>query len=95
MEMLLYIHYFSSQHGAPGNRSFYSNKEVDKLLDKARVSVDEEERKSLYKEVQNILQEDLAIYALAYPKINLAKNKELKGLIFKKNGDIDITNLSF
>ena len=84
-DVALYPLFHSSQHGAPGNRSFYSNKEVDKLLDKARVSVDEEERKSLYKEVQNILQEDLAIYALAYPKINLAKNKELKGLIFKKN----------
>ena len=94
-DVALYPLFHSSQHGAPGNRSFYSNKEVDKLLDKARVSVDEEERKSLYKEVQNILQEDLAIYALAYPKINLAKNKELKGLIFKKNGDIDVTNLSF
>lgn len=94
-DVALYPLFHSSQHRAPGNRSFYSNKEVDKLLDKARVSVDEEERKSLYKEVQNILQEDLAIYALAYPKINLAKNKELKGLIFKKNGDIDITNLSF
>lgn len=94
-DVALYPLFHSSQHGAPGNRSFYSNKEVDKLLDKARVSVDEEERKSLYKEVQNILQEDLAIYALAYPKINLAKNKELKGLIFKKNGDIDITNLNF
>lgn len=94
-DVALYPLFHSSQHGAPGNRSFYSNKEVDKLLDKARVSVDEEERRSLYKEVQNILQEDLAIYALAYPKINLAKNKELKSLIFKKNGDIDITNLSF
>lgn len=94
-DVALYPLFHSSQHGAPGNRSFYSNKEVDKLLDKARVSVDEEERKSLYKEIQNILQEDLAIYALAYPKINLAKNKELKSLIFKKNGDIDITNLSF
>lgn len=94
-DVALYPLFHSSQHGAPGNRSFYSNKKVDELLDKARVSVNEEERTTLYKEVQNILQEDLAIYALAYPKINLAKNKELKGLIFKKNGDIDITNLSF
>ena len=50
---------------------------------------------TLYKEVQNILQEDLAIYPLAYPKINLAKNKNLTGLVFKKNGDIDLTNLDF
>lgn len=94
-DVALYPLFHSTQHGAPGNRSFYSNPKVDELLDRARVSVDEEERKSLYKEVQNILQEDLAIYALAYPKINLAKNKDLKGLVFKKNGDIDITKLSF
>ena len=94
-DVALYPLFHSTQHGAPGNRSFYSNPKVDELLDRARVSVDEKERNSLYKEVQNILQEDLAIYALAYPKINLAKNKDLKGLVFKKNGDIDITKLSF
>lgn len=94
-DVALYPLFHSTQHGAPGNRSFYSNPEVDKLLDEARVSVDENKRTELYKEVQNILQEDLAIYALAYPKINLAKNKNLKGLVFKKNGDIDITKLTF
>lgn len=94
-DVALYPLFHSTQHGAPGNRSFYSNPKVDELLDRARVSVDENERTELYKEVQNILQEDLAIYALAYPKINLAKNKELKGLVFKKNGDIDFTKLSY
>lgn len=94
-DVALYPLFHSTQHGAPGNRSFYSNPEVDKLLDEARVSVDENKRTELYKEVQDILQEDLAIYALAYPKINLAKNKNLKGLVFKKNGDIDITKLTF
>ena len=94
-DVALYPLFHSSQHGAPGNRSFYSNKKVDELLDKARVSVNEEERTTLYKEVQNILQEDLAIYPLVYPKINLAKNKNLTGLVFKKNGDIDLTNLDF
>lgn len=94
-DVALYPLFHSTQHGAPGNRSFYSNPEVDKLLDEARVSVDENKRTELYKEVQNILQEDLAIYALAYPKINLAKSKNLKGLVFKRNGDIDITKLTF
>ncbi|WP_294704436.1 ABC transporter substrate-binding protein [uncultured Fusobacterium sp.] len=92
-DVALYPLFHSSQHGSSGNRSFYTNKKVDELLDKARTSVDETERTILYKEVQDILQEDLAIYSLVYPKINLAKNKNLKGLIFKKNGDIDITNL--
>lgn len=94
-DVALYPLFHSTQHGAPGNRSFYTNPKVDTLLDEARVSVNENERNSLYKEVQDILQDDLAIYSLAYPKINLAKDKNLKGVIFKKNGDIDLTQLSF
>lgn len=94
-DVALYPLFHSSQQGAPGNRSYYSNPKIDELLDKARVSVDEAERTKLYKEVQEILQEDLPIYPLVYPKINLAKNKNLKGFVYKKNGDFDISQLSY
>ena len=87
----LYPLFHSTQHGAPGNRSFYSNPEVDALLDRARTSVDQDERTALYKEVQEILQEDLPHYTLVYPKLNLAKSTKVKGMIFKKNGYTDLT----
>ena len=40
------------------NSSYYSNPEVDELLDQARVSTDPEERAELYKQVQAITHED-------------------------------------
>lgn len=40
------------------NSSYYSNPEVDELLDQARLSTDPEERGALYKQVQAITHED-------------------------------------
>jgi peptide/nickel transport system substrate-binding protein len=40
------------------NSSYYSNPEVDELLDKARVSTDHNERADLYKQVQKIVHDD-------------------------------------
>ena len=40
------------------NSGYYSNETVDELLNKARQSTDQEERASLYKEMQEIVQED-------------------------------------
>lgn len=40
------------------NSGYYSNPEVDALLEKARVATDQDERAALYKELQLIVQED-------------------------------------
>lgn len=40
------------------NSGYYSNPEVDKLLEDARVATDQDERASLYKKMQAIVQED-------------------------------------
>ncbi|HBZ45340.1 MAG TPA: ABC transporter substrate-binding protein [Maritimibacter sp.] len=40
------------------NSGYYSNPEVDELLEKARVSTDQDERAALYKEMQEIVQDD-------------------------------------
>lgn len=47
-----------------GNRSFYSNPEVDALLDEAKTTHDPEVRAELYKKAQEIIHEDA-------PKVNL------------------------
>lgn len=54
----LYPLFHSSQHGDAGNRTFYTNEEVDKLLDLGRTSVDEKERENAYMAVQEIVRED-------------------------------------
>lgn len=40
------------------NSGYYSNEKVDELLDTARTATDQEERAKLYKEMQEIVQED-------------------------------------
>ena len=88
----LYPMFHSSQRNGSANRSNYVSEEADMLLDKARNSVNEDERNLLYKEIQNILQRDLPHYTLVFPKLNLGMNKNVKGLVMKKTGYIDITN---
>lgn len=54
----LYALYHSSQHGSAGNRTFFTNSEVDELLDKGRVSIDESERLAAYNRAQEIIVEE-------------------------------------
>lgn len=92
-DAFLYPLFHSSQQGLSGNRSYYKNERVDELLDKARYSSNEEERTKAYHEVQNILQEDLPHYTLVYPMINMAIRKNVKDLVFRNDGYIDVTNM--
>ncbi len=53
----MYALFHSSNIGAPGNRSFFSNDEVDELLDLGRQESDPELRAQYYREVQEKLVE--------------------------------------
>jgi len=48
----------SVNHGEAGNRSFYANDEVDRLLDLAREETDADVRLQLYTEAQEIIREE-------------------------------------
>ncbi|MBS4040121.1 MAG: hypothetical protein KGZ81_05930, partial [Flavobacteriales bacterium] len=54
----LYALFHSSQHGAAGNRTFYSNAQVDELLDKGRTATDVKEREEAYKQAQEIIRNE-------------------------------------
>ena len=61
--------FHSSQFPPHGlNRARYKNPRVDELVEKARVTMDQKERKNLYAEVQKILTEELPIIPLWYEK---------------------------
>lgn len=77
----LYALFHSKHQGSGGNRTFYENKKVDELLDAARKSTNQEERNGYYKELQNILQEDLPMFVLVYPFDNAGLQKNIKGFI--------------
>ena len=50
--------FHSDNIGPDGNRSFYSNPELDSILDEARQSTEESEREQLYMDAQQILVDD-------------------------------------
>ena len=64
--------------GAAGNRSFYSNPTVDKLLEEGRTELDPEKRKAIYKEIQEIIRKDIPMYMIIYPLQNVVTQKNIK-----------------
>lgn len=69
----------SSSHGGAGNRAFYTNKELDKVIEEARLTSNPEERKALFMKGQEILQEDAPFGLLLYKNENIGLNKRVKG----------------
>ena len=61
------------------NSGYYSNPEVDKLLDAARASTDQAERATLYKEMQTIVHEDAPWVFVANWKQNAATAEAVQG----------------
>jgi peptide/nickel transport system substrate-binding protein len=53
------------------NRTYYSNSEVDRLIDLATTAPTDEERKRYYSDVQKIVAEDVPAVSLWY-KTNIA-----------------------
>ena len=69
----------TSTMGAAGNRSFYSNPTVDKLLEEGKTELDPEKRKAIYKEIQEIIRKDIPMYMILYPTQAVATQKNIKG----------------
>ncbi|WP_217588586.1 ABC transporter substrate-binding protein [Lentibacillus saliphilus] len=63
------------------NRTFYKNSEVDELLDQAKVSVDQDERASLYKEAQKIISEESPMVTLVHSTPVLAASAAVKNYV--------------
>lgn len=75
-----YAFWHSSQIGDNGlNISEYRNKEVDKLLEEARLALEEEDRIEKYKKFQEILNNDFPVIFLYYPTYNYIQSKKVKG----------------
>ncbi len=74
-------YWHSSQKKDPGlNLCKYENKEADALLEKARTTMNEEQRKELYQEFQNILIQDAPAVFLYSPDYLYFVSKEIKGI---------------
>jgi peptide/nickel transport system substrate-binding protein len=75
----LYALYHSSSFGMAGNRSFYSNPEVDKLLDAAKNETDQEKRKELYERIQLIIVDEAPEVMLYNRVLSVGAQKNIEG----------------
>ena len=75
----LYALFHSSQHGDPGNRSFYSNAKVDELLDAGRREADQEKRLGIYQEAIQIISDDSPMAFVLHPSNLVGVSKKVTG----------------
>jgi ABC-type transport system substrate-binding protein len=61
------------------NGAAYKNPKVDSLLDQAVVTLDRNQRKGLYQQIQEVLMEDLPAPLVTYPKTLWGVSKRVKG----------------
>ena len=84
--MTLTNNFHTESGGATGNRMWYSNPEVDRLIEEARAEMDADKRNEMYKEVQAILMEDSPWIPLLQQTYVAGMNKGLDGMIMYKTG---------
>jgi peptide/nickel transport system substrate-binding protein len=84
----LYTQFYSSKRiptrdnlDAGGNRQRYSNPQLDQLLDEGRGTLDREERKKIYGQIQFILARDLPAIPLWHEDNVAAMRKEVNGYV--------------
>jgi ABC-type transport system substrate-binding protein len=74
-------------HGA--NRGYYSNPQVDALIDQARSTTDHEKRKQLYAQIQEILAEQLPYINLWYFDNVIVASRRVRNLMLDPSGSYD------
>ena len=84
-----------SSFGGAGNRAFYDNPKVTKMLEKAKTSVNQEEREQLYAEIQDIVQEDLPYYVLCFQSQNAAMQKNVENFRLRPAGHHRLYGVKF
>jgi peptide/nickel transport system substrate-binding protein/oligopeptide transport system substrate-binding protein len=75
----LYVNLHSSNFGAKGNYSFYSNPEADKLMEEGRAETDPAKRVEIYQKAEQIIVDDAPWVFLFYYYNNLATQKWVSG----------------
>ena len=71
------------------NRSFYSNPQLDALINRARTELDQQTRKRLYDEVQMIVARDVPYVNLWYWDNIVVHSKRVHGLTLNASGNYD------
>lgn len=72
---------FHSSNAGSSNTTFYNNDEVDKLLDEAKIAIDQDERAELYKEAQKLIADDVPMIPLMHSRPVMATSSNVVNYI--------------
>lgn len=75
----LYALFHSSQHGDAGNRAFYTNSEVDALLDAGRREADQDARLGIYTDAIKIISDDAPMAFVLHPSVLTGVSDKVTG----------------
>jgi peptide/nickel transport system substrate-binding protein len=92
----IYRYAFATESFPPngGNRGYYSNPKLDQLVDKGKVTTNLEERKKIYGEVQQIVNNDLPYIFLWHEENYAVYSRQLKGFSLYADGRMSsLTNV--
>ena len=87
--------FHSANHGATGNRAFYSNPEVDTLIEQAQKESDNAKRMELYKEIQQKINDDAPWVCLFYGTTCTGIRADLKGFVLHPSSANHYENLYY
>lgn len=79
-DSMLRTQYHTDSLGLGGNRHFWTDSRVDAMLDQASSSLDDQERKELYLEIQTIAADQVPLYPLAIPYLYVGTQADIEGL---------------
>jgi peptide/nickel transport system substrate-binding protein len=87
----IFEHVFYSENTPPrgANRSYYANPQVDQLIDRGRQELDEGKRRRDYREIQNLVAEDLPYINLWYLDNVLVHSRRITNLELNPSGNYD------
>lgn len=86
--------FHTDSKGAPGNHSFYSNPEVDKLIEEGRKEADEEKRKQIYEKAQQIEMDEAVLVPYRYSENLAAIQKGVEGVWISPAGHIEVDDVT-
>jgi peptide/nickel transport system substrate-binding protein/oligopeptide transport system substrate-binding protein len=91
MDNFIYPNFYT---GSDNNYGKYSNTEVDKAIDEARQTKDDDERRSKYREINKKIGEDLPIAPIMFYAHNHVGSDRVQKMYYDPQGKADLGNAS-
>jgi peptide/nickel transport system substrate-binding protein len=87
----IFEYIFATRSFAPkrANRTFYSNPKVDELIEESHLTLDQQQRKVLFDQIQQIVAQDLPYINLWYYDNMIVHTKRVRGIGLNPAGNYD------